>query len=63
MRYEPEGLARWANTDPSLHVNVIHEADRSVWKSQYVELLKAGDYDAARQLRRVHDRAYRKEQR
>lgn len=59
---ESQGLTRWANTDPALHVNVFHEADRSAWKADYLAALKAGDYATAHELRLRHDRQYRKEQ-
>jgi hypothetical protein len=61
MRYESEGLQRWANTDTSRHTNVIARDDRPDWRVEYVRLLKAGDYAAAHDLRMAHDRKYAKE--
>lgn len=41
---------RWANTDPSVHAN-HSEPQKPDWRSEYVRLLKARDYDAAEQLK------------
>jgi hypothetical protein len=57
MRHEPQGLARWANTDPSLHCNVLPPVHRGLtWRSVYIYLLKVRDYDAAELMRRLNER-------
>lgn len=49
MRYEPQGLDRYANTDPSLHYNRIDLRPKGpMWQSVWIYLLKTGDEDAAR---------------
>ena len=48
MRYEPQGLERWANTDPSLHFNRIEpRQDGPTWQSIMICCLKAGDAPSA----------------
>lgn len=57
MRYEPQGLERWASTDPSLHYNTVEKVDGS-WRNEYLGLLKVRDYEAAHGLRLRNDLKY-----
>lgn len=48
MRYEPRGLARWANTDASLHCNgPVVRSRWPRWRGAQDWCLKHCDYDAA----------------
>jgi hypothetical protein len=52
MRHEPQGLERYANTDPSLHFNRLPRGHRGpTWQSVWIYLLKAGDEEAAQLVR------------
>jgi hypothetical protein len=52
MRREPQGLEKYANTDPSLHFNRLPRAHRGLtWQSVWIYLLKTGDEEAAQLVR------------
>lgn len=57
MRHEPQGLERWANTDPSMHCNTIPKAGPD-WRNEYLKLLIGGDHEGARALRVRNDPKY-----
>lgn len=60
MRYEPQGLERYANTDPSLHFNTIPRGSRGpMWQGAYIYCLTVGSYDAAELIRLRNDPDYR----
>lgn len=60
MRYEKQGLERWANTDPSLHYNTIPRRGRGpTWQGSYMYCLTVGSYDAAELIRLRNDPDYR----
>lgn len=57
MRYEPQGLDRWANTDPARHFNQP-EPRKPDWRDEYLEFIKREDYDTAHELRLRNDDRY-----
>ena len=44
---EPQGLARWANTDPSLHCNGVTDSRGAKWVRAWICCLNTGDQEAA----------------
>jgi hypothetical protein len=56
MRHEPQGLERWANTDPSLHFNTIDPQPSGRWVGVWIYLLRVRNYEAAAMVRRVNRR-------
>lgn len=57
MKPEPQGLERWANTDPSLHCNII-EPSGPDWRNEYMKLLIEKDHEGAHKLRVQNDPVY-----
>ena len=52
MRREPQGLEKYANTDPSLHCNTVPRWHRGpTWQSVWIYLLRTGDEESAQLVR------------
>lgn len=60
MKYESQGLERYANTDPSLHYNTI-EPQGPDWRDEYLAKLMDHDYEGAHELRLRNDARYARE--